>query len=114
MENNKSPTGNLEKSEDPKSEIPSYKNGKRPAISLHIFIIVTITLAAIAVSIFIGQINHRKTIQLATEQFNKQQLILARSAAVGVENFMVGIETDLLALSNFPVVQRMETAHMKS
>ena len=96
-----------------KGEIPSFKNGKMPSVLLYI-IILTITLAAIAVTIFIGRKNHRETMRSATEQFNRQQLILARSAAKGIETFIADVDDDLLALSNFPVVQRMETAHMKS
>ncbi len=74
---------------------------------LHIFIIV-ITLAAIAVAIFLSNKNHGETIRSATEQFNRQQLILARSAATGIETFVSDVYDDMLALSNFPVVQRME------
>jgi PAS domain S-box-containing protein len=91
-----------------KGEIPSFKNGKMPSALLYI-IIIAITLAAIAVTIFLGKKNHRETIRLATEQFNRQQLILARSAAKGIEHFIADVDDDLLALSNFPVVQKMET-----
>lgn len=89
-------------------KISSYKNGKMPSVLLYI-IIIAITLAAIAVTIFLGKKNHRETIRLATEQFSRQQLILARSAARGIETFIVDVDDDLFALSNFPVVQRMET-----
>jgi len=61
------------------------------------------------VTIFLGKKNHHETIRLATEQFNQQQLILARSAARGIEAFIADVDDDLLSLSNFPVVQRMET-----
>jgi PAS domain S-box-containing protein len=89
-------------------KVPSYKNGKKPSVLLYITIIA-ITLAAIAVTIFLGKKNHRETIRLATEQFNRQQLILARSAAKGIETFIADVDNDLLALSNFPVVQKMQT-----
>jgi PAS domain S-box-containing protein len=108
MKNNGSqakPTGTLKTS---KEKVPSFKNGKRPSVLLYI-IIITITVAAIAVTIFLGKKNHRETTRLATEQFNRQQLILARSAAKGIETFIANVDDDLLALSNFPVVQRMET-----
>jgi len=91
-----------------KGEIPSFKNRKMPSVLLYI-IIIAITLAAIAVTIFLGKKNYRETIRLASEQFNRQQLILARSAARGIEHFIADVDDDLLALSNFPVVQRMET-----
>lgn len=96
-----------------KGEIPSFKNGKKPSALLYA-IILTITLAAIAVTIFLGRKNYRETVRLATEQFKQQQLILAHSAARGIEHFIADVDDDLLSLSNFPVVQRMETAHMKS
>ena len=96
-----------------KGEIPSFKTGKKPSALLYA-IILTITLAVIAVTIFLGKKNHREIMRLSTEQFNRQQLILARSAAKGIETFIADVDDDLLALSNFPVVQRMETAHMKS
>jgi hypothetical protein len=88
-----------------KGEIPSFKNGKMPSILLYI-IIIAITLAAIAVTIFLGKKNYRETIRLATEQFNRQQLILARSVAKGIETFIADVNDDLLMLSNFSVVQR--------
>ncbi|MBE9547435.1 MAG: cache domain-containing protein, partial [Proteobacteria bacterium] len=89
-------------------KVLSYKNGKRPPILPHIFIITIITLTAIAVVIFLGQKNYRKVIWLATEQFNRQQLILARSAAKGIESFIADVDDDMRALSDFPVVQKME------
>jgi PAS domain S-box-containing protein len=71
-------------------------------------LIVTVTLAAIVAALFLSDRSQRETTRLATEQFNQQQLILARSAAVGIEHFIADVEDDLLALSNFPVVQRMK------
>ena len=64
-------------------------------------------------TIFIGKRKHRETIRLATQQFNKQQLILARSAATGIESFIADIDDDLLALSNFPVVLMTAYSHDK-
>jgi len=107
MRNNRSQVENPGRSEKSRMEVPSYKNGKRPSALLYV-IIVAITLAAIAVTIFLGKKNYRETIRLATEQFNQQQLILARSAARGIGTFIADVDDDLLALSNFPVVQRME------
>ncbi|MCD6486986.1 MAG: hypothetical protein J7K35_06655 [Syntrophobacterales bacterium] len=108
MKNNKSPTENLERSETSKKKALSYINGKRPSVLLHIFITAIITLAAIATAIFFGQVNYRETMRLAAEQFNRQQLILARSAAAGIETFAADVYDDILALSKFLVVQRME------
>ena len=82
-------------------------NKKKPSALLHV-IIVAVTLAAIAVTIFFAQKNHRETIRLSTEQFNQQQLILARLAVVGIQHFMAEIEDEICTLSNSPAVQKME------
>jgi len=97
----------LGKSETEKRQAPSYKDGKQPSV-LRCVLIIAVTLTAIAVTIFLGQRNHRETVRLATEQFNQQQLILARSAVTGIETFMADLDDALLALSNFAVVRRME------
>jgi hypothetical protein len=83
------------------------KKGKRPSAWLQI-LVVSVTLAAIAAAVFLSYRDHRETLRLATTQFNQQQLILARSAATGIETFIAGMNDDLLSLSVFPVVQRME------
>ncbi|MBN1840744.1 MAG: GAF domain-containing protein [Deltaproteobacteria bacterium] len=101
------PAESLGKSETEKRRAPSYKDGKQPSVLL-CGLIIAVTLTAIAVTIFLGQRNHHETVRLATEQFNRQQLILARSAGTGIETFMADVDDDLLALSNFAVVQRME------
>jgi PAS domain S-box-containing protein len=81
--------------------------GKRPPVWLQA-VVVAITLAALAVVVFLGWNDYDDTRKMATKQFNQEQLILARSAAAGIEYFIADIEDDMLALSNFPVVQRME------
>ena len=103
-----SPISPIEKSHASKEEVLSYINGKRPSLFLHILIIITITLAAIAVTIFLSQKDYREITRSATEQFNKQQLILVRSVAAGIETFIADVNNDMLALSTLPVVQRME------
>ena len=81
---------------------------KKPSAFLYV-IIIGVTVAAIAVTVFLAQKDHRETIRLTTEQFNQQQLILARSAAAGIETFIADIRDDVLSLSDFPVVQRMKS-----
>ncbi|MCK4295829.1 MAG: hypothetical protein KAW56_14495 [Candidatus Marinimicrobia bacterium] len=44
---------------------------------------------------------------MTVDQFNKQQLILARSAARGIETFIKSIESDLLILSEIMSVRMM-------
>ena len=107
MSNKRSQAESPGKTEISGKKVPSYRNNKQFSVWLYALIIV-ITVAAVAVTIFIGKRNHGETIRLATQQFNQQQLILAHSAATGIETFIADIDDDLLALSNFPVVQRME------
>ena len=87
-------------------KISPDKKRKRHLLWLQV-IIAAITFLAVAIAIFLNNRNHRETVRLATEQFNQQQLILAREAATGIEHFIVYLDDDLLALSKFPVVQRM-------
>jgi len=101
------PGESLGKSETEERQVLSYKNGKKPPVLVCV-LIIAITLTAIAGTVFLGQKNHRETVRLATEEFNQQQLILARSAATGIETFVADTDDDLLALSSFPVVQKME------
>jgi len=81
--------------------------GKRPPVWV-LAVVVAITLIVVAVAIFLSRKTYVETSKMAIEQFNQQQLILARSAAAGIEYFIADVEDDMLALSNFPVVQRME------
>ena len=101
------PGESLGKSETEERQVLSYKNGKKPPVLVCV-LIIAITLTAIAGTVFLGQKNHRETVRLATEEFNQQQLILARSAATGIETFVADTDDDLLALSSFPVVQKIE------
>ena len=89
-----------------KKLIPSSKIEKRPSVRLQILIVAT-TLAAVTVVFSLSSRNQRELLQLAAEQFNQQQLILARSAATGIEQFIVDVSTELFILSNFPVIQSM-------
>lgn len=107
MRKNESTLKRLEKTETPKGRAYSYSKDRRPSTLLLVFVII-LTLAAIITTIYLSDRNHREIVRLATEQFNQQQLILARSAAIGIEHFIADIEDDVLALSKLPVVQRME------
>ena len=79
-----------------------------PRLAVWLVLIVTVTLVAIAAAIFLSNRNQREITQLTTEQFNQQQLILACSAAAGIEYFVADVDADLLTLSSIPAVQRME------
>ena len=107
MNKNKSTKEIFSKSSPSKVEDHSYHKDRRPSTLLLIFVII-LTLAAIITTIYLSDRNHREIVRLATEQFNQQQLILARSAAIGIEHFMADIEYDVLTLSELPTVQKME------
>jgi hypothetical protein len=81
--------------------------GKCPPVWV-LAVVIAITLIVVAVVVFLSSQTYVETRKMATEQFNRQQLILARSAAAGIEYFVADVEDDMLALSNFSVVQRME------
>ncbi|PKP55527.1 hypothetical protein CVT91_15505 [Candidatus Atribacteria bacterium HGW-Atribacteria-1] len=104
---NKSTKESFSKPNPLKVEAHSYHKDRRPPTLLLVFVII-LTLAAIITTIYLSNRNHREIVRLATEQFNQQQLILARSAAIAIEYFIADIEDDMLTLSKLPVVQKME------
>jgi len=86
----------------------SPDNEKQPSIFLAIFVISIITLILITATIFHSINVHSDIIQLATDQFNRQQSILARSVANQIENFLTYIDGDLFKLSEIPCVANTE------
>jgi len=105
--NNELPAQGLGKARAARRQLLSCKSGSSPSILVQIFIIVTI-LAAITVAVFHNTREYCEITQLATEQFNQQQLILARSTTAGIKTFIADIDDDVRVLSEFPVVQNME------
>jgi hypothetical protein len=95
------------KSNPSRGETHSHSKDRRPSTLLLVFVIV-LTLAAIITVVYLNNKNYHEIERLATEQFNQQQLILARSAAISIKHFIADIEDDALALSKLPVVQKME------
>ncbi|MCK5120133.1 MAG: cache domain-containing protein, partial [Candidatus Latescibacteria bacterium] len=85
----------------------SSKSGKRPPLWLQV-LIGAITLIAVAVAIFLGNQAHRESRKMATEQFNQQQLILARSAATGIEAYYKELSNALSSLTKLPSIQQMD------
>jgi len=82
------------------------KNGKRSLLRQQVFI-VAITLTAVVVVILLGNWAYRETREMATEQFNQQQLILARSAATGIEAYYKELSEALSSLAQLPSIQQM-------
>ena len=84
----------------------SSTNGKRPLLWQQV-LIVAITLTVVAVAILLGRQTYRETRERATEQFNQQQLILARAAAAGIEAYYKELSDALSSLANLPNIQHM-------
>lgn len=85
----------------------SYKGGKKPSRLMQI-LIIAIVLSAIAVTIFISGKKHDEIARFAEQQFDQQQLGLARLAARGIELLIDHLIDDLHNLSRFASVQRIE------
>ncbi len=68
----------------------NHNNTKRPPLWPQVRIAALI-LTAVAVALLFGRQTYRETRELAAEQFNQQQLILARSAARGIVTYCVSI-----------------------
>ncbi|MFH1007868.1 MAG: hypothetical protein V1800_10265 [Candidatus Latescibacterota bacterium] len=84
----------------------ALKNGKHRLLWLHALIGV-LTLTTVAWRIYFDGRTHRDTKQMATEQFSRQQLILARSAAAGIEAYHRELTARLSSLSKQPSIQQM-------
>jgi hypothetical protein len=85
----------------------SSRNGNRPL--LWQVLIVAITLTAVVVAILLGRQAYNDTREMATEQFNRQQLLLARSAATGTEAYYQELGEALSSLAQLPSIQQMAT-----
>ena len=70
-------------------------------------LVIAITLVAVALAIILGSQTYRKTEQMAAEQFDQQQLILARSAAAGIDRYLDEINEELPVLTAMAPVQAM-------
>ena len=80
--------------------------GKQPQLWVQVFIIA-ITLIMVSIVLFFGSRAYNEIMRVTTDQFNQQQLILARSAATGIKYFISDLEDDLTSLSRFPVVRKI-------
>ena len=77
-------------------------------------LIVVATFAAVAVVVFLGNQHNREARKMAIEQFNKQQLILARTAASGIETYFNGVESELAVMAKTPGVKQMAPECLES
>ncbi len=80
-------------------------NHRKPSTRLLVGV-AFVTIAAAAVVIFVVERGRLAVERMAAEQFNMQQLILARSAARGVEAYYKEIKEALLSLAKVPAVEQ--------
>jgi len=71
------------------------------------FLIVGVTVGAVVVTLYLGRQTQLETERLAIEQFNQQQLILARSAAASIEVYFRELTGELGSVAQLPEVQQM-------
>jgi len=86
----------------------SFSENRKHRGGLYQILIAAVTLIAVVVVIFLSGRTYREMRKMATEQFQQQELVLARSVAIGIKGFIADLEDDLLALSGCPLVQKME------
>ena len=84
----------------------SSQNRKHPLRRLQ-FLIAAITLAAVVAAIFLGNQTYHETREMTIEQFNRQQLTLARSAATGISSYCKELSIALSSLAQLPSIQQM-------
>lgn len=88
------------------------RKGKQPILKLQILIII-ISLLLVTIVILLGNKVFRETRKVATDQFNQQQLILARSAATSINVIFKEYATQLSSLAQLPTIQQMTPECLK-
>ncbi|MBN2178579.1 MAG: PAS domain S-box protein [Deltaproteobacteria bacterium] len=90
-----------------KQKAPSFNiNIKRPSWWIQI-IIVSVTLIAIGITAFLGVQTFHASRQTALNQFNEHQLILARSAAAGIETYFSEVKASLVSATKVSTIRDM-------
>jgi len=79
---------------------------KRPSLLVQSFIIF-VTLTAVAVSVFNGNKLYNDYRAICLDQFNKHQLVIARSVASGIETYFNEVRNILKSTAGEPAVQRI-------
>ena len=79
---------------------------KHPAWWIQITI-VSITVIAVAITTFLGIRTYDTTRQTVLEQFNQNQLILARSAAAGIETYFSEVMAALVSATKVTAIKEM-------
>jgi len=83
-----------------------YKDSRKPSWWLT-GIIITATILAVAITVFLGKRAFHESRLTALDQFNQQQLILARSTANSIETYFSEVSTSLSSAVKLPSIQNM-------
>jgi len=83
-----------------------YKDSRKPSWWLT-GIIITATILAVAITVFLGKRAFHESRLTALDQFNQQQLILARSTANSIETYFTEVSTSLSSAAELPSIQNM-------
>src|SRR3990172_3678004 len=70
--------------------------------------LVLALLFVLSLIIIIGQFFHQTLQNEMAEQFNKQQLLLAREVAINIESFIDGVYKDIHIISQLPEIHRIK------
>ncbi len=84
----------------------SKSNTKRPSWWIQI-IILSVTSIAIGITAFLGIQTYNVSRQTALNQFNEHQLILARSAAAGIETYFSEVKASLVSATKVSSIRDM-------
>lgn len=69
---------------------------------------VLVLLVVLSLIIILGQFFHQSLQEEMADQFNKQQLLLAREVAMNIESFIDHAYKDILVISRMPEVQKLD------
>lgn len=83
-----------------------YKGSRKPSWWL-MGIIITATILAVVITVFLGKRAFHESRLTALDQFNRQQLILARSTANSIETYFTEVSTTLIRAVKLPSIQNM-------
>lgn len=75
--------------------------------------IIALTLGILTVVLIFGWMSAKKVREVVVEDFNQQQLILARHAAHETENFLNIVKREMLLLSQHPSLRSPEPSFLK-
>jgi len=91
----------------PQQSTTVSRNVRRPVWWIQ-GLIICITVLAVTVTVFLGRRAYREGRLVALNQFNQQQLILARSTATSIETYFKEVITSLTSMAQVHSIQHMD------